>query len=137
MKTSLFVTFWTVVSFCGYAQEQSNVALHGHWMLDLQETMLSFENSEMTAAEVKRFSSILKPAEIVITENLYSGMIAGRKPTNTPYSLVAISDNGECFTLQLPDSSIPLDIQKTELCVTNNKLYLPSVKGAKEVFIRK
>ncbi len=142
MKRMFQVLFTLLfMSFGGYAHDQiplnSKDVLLGHWILNEQETIGNFNNSEMTEAEVQEFLSILKPAEIVITEKVYSGFLQGRKPTHTPYSIISISDNGECFDLQFEDSRIPLDIQKHEICVINNRLLLSSVKGAKEVFNKK
>ncbi|KXI27216.1 hypothetical protein [Paraglaciecola hydrolytica] len=142
MKRMFQVLFILFFMSCGsYAHDQnplnSRDALLGHWIFNKQETIGNFKNSEMTESEVKEFSSILKPAEIVITENVYSGFLQGRKPTHTPYSIISISNNGECFKLQFEDSRIPLDIQKHEMCVINNRLLLSGVKGAKEVFNKK
>ncbi|MCG7540180.1 hypothetical protein EXT48_21935 [Pseudoalteromonas sp. CO348] len=125
-------------SFGCIAHEQNmNYAFIGHWIFSKHETIESFKNSAMTEAEVKEFSSILKPAEIIITENIYSGFIRGRVPTHTPYSIISVSDSGQCYKLQLEDPRIPLNIQTHEVCVINDKLLLPSVKGSKEVFNRK
>jgi len=142
MKRMFQVLFTLFFMSCGsYAHDQNSLsstdALLGNWVFNKQETIENFKNSEMTKAEVKEFSSILKPAEIVITEKVYSGFLQGRKPTHTPYSIISISDNGECFKLQFEDSRIPLDIQKHEMCVINNRLLLSSVKGSKEVFNKK
>jgi hypothetical protein len=129
------------MSFGSYAQDQNtsnykNISL-GQWIFNKPETIENFSNSDMSEAEFKKLSSILKPSKIVITDKFYSTHIQGRKPTQTPYSIISIADNGECFKLQLEDNRIPLDIQKLEVCVVNNKLLLPSVKGAKEIFNRK
>jgi hypothetical protein len=136
----IFLTFIVVTSNC-YAQEQESAPsenlLLGQWIFNKPETIESFSNSDMSDAEFKRFSSILKPSVIEITEKFYSSTIQGRKATQTPYSVISISDNGECYRLQLEDSRIPLDIQKLEVCVVNNRLLLPSVKGSKEVFNKK
>jgi len=91
----------------------------------------------MSEAEFKEFSSILKPAEILITDTFYSVKIQGRTATQTRYSIISVSGKGECYKLQLEDPRIPLDIQKLEICVVNGRLLLPSVKGAKEVFSKK
>ncbi|BDX05168.1 hypothetical protein [Planctobacterium marinum] len=126
------------LSFSCIAQHENHkYAFIGHWVFSKSETIDNFKNSEMTEAEVKEFSSILKPAEIIITEEVYSGFLHGRTPTHTPYSLISVSDSGECFKLQLKDPRIPLDIQIHEVCVINDKLLLQSVKGANEVFHRK
>lgn len=142
MKRMYQAILMFVFMSCGsYAQVQNtsnykNILL-GQWIFNKPETIENFSNSDMSDAEFKKLSSILKPSEIVITDKFYSTHIQGRKPTQTPYSIISISDNGECFKLQLEDNRIPLDIQKLEVCVVNNKLLLPSVKGAKEIFNRK
>jgi len=136
----LYQGFITLVflSFGCIAQEQGNkYAFIGHWVFSKHETIENFKNSEMTETEVAEFSSILKPAEIIITEKVYSGFLHGRTPTHTPYSIISVSDSSECYKLQLEDPRIPLDIQKHEVCIINNKLLLTSVKGAKEVFNKK
>ncbi|MFT6910774.1 MAG: hypothetical protein ACJAS1_007511 [Oleiphilaceae bacterium] len=135
------LSFFVFTSFGSYAYElaDSNIenVLLGQWVFNNTETVENFKNSSMSEAEFKKFSSILKPAKIVITDKFYSSKIQGRKPTQTPYSIISISDNGECYKLQLEDPRIPLDIQKLEVCVVNNRLLLPSVKGSKEVFNKK
>jgi hypothetical protein len=135
------IMMFVFMSCDSYAQGQNtsnykNILL-GQWIFNKPETIENFSNSDMSDAEFKKFSSILKPSEIVITGKFYSAHIQGRKPTQTPYSIISISDNGECFKLQLEDNRVPLDIQKLEVCVVNNKLFLPSVKGAKEILNRK
>ncbi len=119
----------------GNANNSPKEAIIGHWFFNKQETVLSFQNSEMTEEEVNEFASILKPQEIVISENLYSVHKAARRLRQTPYSVISESDR--CVLLQFKDSRIPLDIQKTELCINNEKLLLPAPKGAFEVYNRK
>jgi hypothetical protein len=140
MLFQVVLTFACVTCvFCAQGQEltHSEKVLIGHWVFNKPETIESFRNSDMSDAEFERFSSILKPSEIVITDKFYSGKIQGRKRTQTPYSIISISDNEECYKLQLKDPRIPLDIQKLEVCVVNDRLLLPSVKGSKEVFNKK
>jgi hypothetical protein len=136
----VFMTF-AFVTCCSYAQDQHSTVskniLLAHWVFNKPSTIENFRNSDMSQAEFKVFSSILKPAEIVIADKLYSSHIQGRNPTQTPYSIISISDNGECFKLQFKDPRIPLDIQKNEMCVVNNRLLLPGPKGTKEIFDRK
>jgi hypothetical protein len=129
------------MSCSSYAQDQNfsnykNVLL-GHWIFNKPDTIENFKNSDMSNAEFKEFSSILKSAEITITEKFYSSHIQGYKANKTPYSIISISDNGECFKLQFENPRIPLDIQKNEMCVVNNRLLLPAPKSAKEIFDRK
>jgi hypothetical protein len=131
----IFVLFGSYAFGANTSYDASS--LHGHWVLNMDETIENFKQSAMSDAEFKAFSSIMKPAEIVITETHYSGFIDGRKPTQTPYSIESVSDGGTCFKLQFKDPKISLAFQKHEVCVTNNKLLLPAIKGAKEIFYRK
>lgn len=110
--------------------------LSGHWLFNKSETIINFRSSDMSKAEVKRFSSILKPAELIITDKIYSSHIQGRKIRETPYSIISISDDGVHFKLQLKDPRIPLNIQVLEVRVVNNKLFLPTLKGQMKFTIK-
>lgn len=138
------IQFFIIIAFlptfnianAGNLEEEAS-PLVGHWIFNKNETIENFINSEMTSEEVERFSSILKPAEIIITEDVYSTFLLGRKSTHTNYSIVSVFDGGQCYKLQFKGPRIPLDIQINEMCVINDKLFLLSVKGSKEVFERK
>ena len=136
----VFLTSFFMVFGC-YAQVQVPTnfksELSGHWLFNKSETIINFRSSDMSKAEVKRFSSILKPAELIITDKIYSSHIQGRKIRETPYSIISISDDGLHFKLQLKDPRIPLNIQVLEVRVVNNKLFLPAPKGANEVYDKK
>ena len=140
MRKSFQITlsFCIVVFGChvyGASYESPKEAIIGHWVFNKQETVLSFKNSGMSEDEVNEFSRILQPQEIVISENLYSVHKPAKKLRQTAYSVISESDG--CVLLQLKDSRIPLDIQKATLCINDEKLLLPALKGAFEVYDRK
>tara|TARA_R110000744_G_scaffold62383_1_gene128748 strand:+ start:41 stop:472 length:432 start_codon:yes stop_codon:yes gene_type:complete len=142
MKRKFYLIFalWLITS-SSYAEPKTasptTPDVVGHWIFNKSETIQSLKNSEMSEKEVREFSSILRPQEIVITETLYSVYRPNKEPIKTAYSIVDGPDSNGCFTLQFQNPSIPLDIQKHEFCVSDNRLFFPAVKGAKAVLDRK
>lgn len=116
---------------------QSKVSIVGHWVLNIDETIDNLKASDMTKGEVAKFSAILKPQELVISETLYSVLRPGQNSMNTAYTIESDADSEGCFTLQFRDPRIPLDVQRHSFCVREGKLLLPSPKDVYEVYNRK
>ncbi len=142
MKTKIQLFFlFSLALFVSYPYAenlpQSKVSIVGHWVLNIDETIDNLIASDMTKQEVAKFSAILKPQEIVISEKVYSVLRPGQKPMNTAYTIESDVDSEGCFILQFRDSRIPLDVQRHSFCVREGKLLLPSPKDVYEVYNRK
>ncbi len=110
--------------------------LQGRWVFNIQETVDALKYADLTDEEHRRFSKIFKPAELQISSDTYS-TYSHRGETHTPYEIQSVSEDGRCFTLQLKDTRIPLDIQKHDVCLEDNKLILVSYKNIQEIYHRK
>ncbi|MFC3202895.1 hypothetical protein ACFOEW_13840 [Alteromonas oceani] len=142
MKTKFQVIFlFSLALFVSYLHAerlpQSKVSIVGHWVLNIDETIDNLKASDMTKGEVAKFSAILKPQEIVISEAVYSVLRPDQKPMNTAYTIESDADSEGCFILQFRDPRIPLDVQRNSFCVSEGKLLLPSPKNVYEVYNRK
>ena len=142
MKSKFQVIFlFSLALFVSYpyaeSLPQSKVSIVGHWVLNIDETIDNLKASDMTKGEVAKFSAILKPQELVISETLYSVLRPGQKSMNTAYTIESDADSEGCFTLQFRDPRIPLDVQRHSFCVREGKLLLPSPKDVYEVYNRK
>lgn len=142
MKTKIPLFFlFSLALFVSYLHAerlpQPKVSIVGHWALNIDETIDNLKASDMTKEEVAKFSAILKPQELVISETLYSVLRPGQKPMNTAYTIESDADSEGCFTLQFRDPRIPLDVQQHSFCVREGKLLLPSPKDVYEVYNRK
>ncbi|MBR9792963.1 MAG: hypothetical protein GYB58_14550 [Gammaproteobacteria bacterium] len=142
MKTKIKVIFLfslaiLISSLHAERLPQSTVNIVGHWVLNINETIDNLKASDMTKEEVAKFSGILKPQELVISEAVYSVLRPGQKPMNTAYTIESDADSEGCFILQFRDPRIPLDVQKHSFCVRESKLLLPSPKDVYEVYNRK
>ena len=142
MKTKIPLFFlFSLALFVSYLHAerlpQSKVSIVGHWVLNIDETIDNLKASDMTKGEVAKFSAILKPQELVISETLYSVLRPGQKSMNTAYTIESDADSEGCFTLQFRDPRIPLDVQRHSFCVREGKLLLPSPKDVYEVYNRK
>lgn len=142
MKTKLQVIFLFSLALlvnCANAESlpQPRVDIVGHWVLNIDETIDNLKASDMTKEDATKFSAILKPQELVISETIYSVLRPGQKPMNTAYTIESDADSEGCFLLQFRDSRIPLDVQRHLFCVSESKLLLPSPKDVYEVYNRK
>tara|TARA_Y100001968_G_scaffold321963_1_gene357267 strand:- start:192 stop:623 length:432 start_codon:yes stop_codon:yes gene_type:complete len=142
MKTKFQVIFlFSLALFVSYLHAerlpQSKVSIVGHWVLNIDETIDNLKASDMTKQEVAKFSAILKPQEIVISEAVYSVLRPGQKPMNTAYTVKSDADSEGCLILQFRDPRIPLNVQRNLFCVREGKLFLPSPKDVYEVYNRK
>ena len=142
MKSKFQVIFlFSLALFVSYpyaeSLPQSKVSIVGHWVLNIDETIDNLKASDMTKGEVAKFSAILKPQELVISETLYSVLRPGQKSMNTAYTIESDADSEGCLILQFRDPRIPLDVQRNSFCVREGKLLLPSPKNVYEVYNRK
>ncbi|MDG6099752.1 hypothetical protein EXU34_20040 [Alteromonas sp. ZYF713] len=142
MKTKIKVIFLfslaiLISSLHAESLPQSTVNIVGHWVLNIDETIDNLKASDMTKEQVAKFSAILKPQELVISEAVYSVLRPGQKPMNTAYTIESDADSEGCFILQFRDPRIPLDVQRHSFCVREDKLLLPSPKDVYEVYNRK
>ena len=142
MKSKFQVIFlFSLALFVSYpyaeSLPQSKVSIVGHWVLNIDETIDNLKASDMTKEEVAKFSAILKPQEIVISEKVYSVLRPGQKPMNTAYTIESDADSEGCLILQFRDPRIPLNVQRNLFCVREGKLFLPSPKDVYEVYNRK
>ena len=110
--------------------------LQGRWVFNIPETVEALKYADLTDEEHRRFSTIFKPAELQISSDMYS-TYSHRGETHTPYEIHSVSEDGRCFTLQLKDTRIPLDIQKHDVCLEDDKLILVSYKNIQEIYHRK
>ena len=142
MKSKFQVIFlFSLALFVSYPYAesllQSKVSIVGHWVLNIDETIDNLKASDMTKEEVAKFSAILKPQELVISETVYSVLRPCQKPMNTAYTVESDADSEGCLILQFRDPRIPLDVQRNSFCVREGKLLLPSPKNVYEVYNRK